>query len=100
MSFYLKKNAMKEVGKCPVMARLSIGKYSETTFSITITIPVSLWASGRATGKSLAAIEINRRLDEIRASAVRENVTADDVKNVLLGMAFGHSIYRAGQVVH
>ncbi|GHT70561.1 hypothetical protein AGMMS50239_39070 [Bacteroidia bacterium] len=46
VSFCLKKNEMKEDGKCPVMARLTVGK-SETTFSAKMTIPVSLWAAGR-----------------------------------------------------
>ena len=61
-------------------------------------VPQSRWTSGRATGKSVAAKEINNRLDEIRAmalniyteqSAVRDGVTADEVKGVLLGMASG-----------
>jgi integrase len=43
-------------------------------------------------------MEINRKLDELRASAlshwrelsaIRENVTAEEIKNLLLGMAFG-----------
>lgn len=98
VSFYLKRNETKKDGKSPVMARLSIGKFSETIFSAKMTVPADLWASGRATGKSHTANEINRQLDEIRASAlsyyrelsaVRENVTADEVKNLLLGMASG-----------
>lgn len=98
VSFYLKRNETKKDGKSPVMARLSIGKFSETIFSAKMTVPADLWASGRATGKSHTANEINRQLDEIRASAlsyyrelstVRENVTAEDVKNLLLGMASG-----------
>ena len=61
-------------------------------------VPQSRWTSGRAAGKSVAAKEINNRLDEIRAmalniyteqSAVRDGVTADEVKGVLLGMASG-----------
>lgn len=51
VSFYLKKNEMKEDAKYPVMARLKVGK-SETTFSAKMTVPVSLWASGRVIGKS------------------------------------------------
>jgi integrase len=63
-----------------------------------LTVPADLWASGRAKGKGKTAMDINRRLDEIRASAlshhrelsaVRENVTAEEVKTLLLGMAFG-----------
>ncbi|GAB6122543.1 site-specific integrase [Dysgonomonas termitidis] len=98
VSFYLKRNETKKDGKSPVMARLSIGKFSETIFSAKMTVPADLWASGRATGKSHTANEINRQLDEIRASAlsyyrelstVRDGVTAEDVKNLLLGMASG-----------
>ncbi len=98
VSFYLKRYETKKDGKSPVMARLSIGKSSEIIFSAKMTVPADLWASGRATGKSHTANEINRQLDEIRASAlshyrelsaVRENVTAEDVKNLLLGMASG-----------
>jgi hypothetical protein len=88
----------KKDGKSPIMARLSIGRFSETIFSAKMTIPADLWASGRATGKSHTANEINRQLDEIRASAlsyyrelsaVRDGITAEDVKNLLLGMASG-----------
>ena len=98
VSFYLKKNETKEDGRCPLMATLSIGKFSETTFSAKMNVPVSLWASGRATGKSHEAIEINQQLDDFRASAisiykelsaVKEKVTADEVKSLLLGMASG-----------
>ncbi|MFV0392066.1 MAG: hypothetical protein ACK5KP_09330 [Paludibacteraceae bacterium] len=43
VSFYLKKNETKDDGKCPVMARLTVGKSkSETTFSTKMTVPVSL----------------------------------------------------------
>lgn len=97
VSFYLKKNERKEDGKCPVMARLFIGT-SKVSFSTKMTISLSLWGAGRAVGKSQTANEINRKLDEIRASAlshyrelsaVREHVTAEEVKTLLLGMAFG-----------
>lgn len=101
VSFYLKKNEMKEDGKCPVMARLKVGK-SETTFSAKMTVPVSLWASGRATGKSHLAAAINGQLDAYRASAlthyeeqqaVKMKVTAEDIKSALLGMAFGQETF-------
>jgi integrase len=97
VTFYLKKNETKENGTCPVMARLTVGK-SEAVFSVKLNAPADLWASGRAKGKGKMATEINRRLDEIRASAlshhrelsaVRTRVKAEDVKTMLLGMAFG-----------
>lgn len=81
---------------CPVMAKLNVGKYSEAAFSAKLRVPQSMWNSGRASGKSVKAKEINNRLDEIRAmalgiytelSAVRDGVTAGDVKGLLLGMA-------------
>ncbi len=97
VSFYLKKNEIKEDGSCPVMVRLRVGT-TEEVFSAKLNVPADLWASGRAKGKSKTAIDINRRLDEIRASAlshhrelsaIRENVTAEEVKTLLLGMAHG-----------
>ena len=98
VSFYLKKSEADANGECPVMAKLNIGKYSEAAFSVKMKVPQSRWNSGRASGKSVAAKEINNRLDEIRAmalgiyseqSAVRDGVTAEEVKSILLGMASG-----------
>ena len=97
VAFYLKKNETNTEGRCPVMGRLTIGR-SESVFSAKMLAPCSLWTSGRAKGKSTETVEINRRLDELRASAisiyreqsaVRERVTAEEVKCLLLGMAFG-----------
>ncbi len=96
VAFYLKKNETNTEGRCPVMGRLTIG-CSECVFSAKMLAPLSLWTSGRAKGKSTEAVEINRRLDELRASAisiyreqsaVRERVTAEEVKCLLLGMAY------------
>ena len=90
VSFYLKKSEADASRNCPVMARLIVGKHSETAFSVKLRVPQSLWSSGRACGKSVAAREINSKLDEIRAtalgiyaemSAVREDVTAEEVKH-------------------
>lgn len=95
VSFYLKKSEADVKGNCPVMAWLIIGRDSETAFSVKLRVPESLWSSGRARGKSIAAREINSKLDEIRAtalgtyselSAVREDVTVEEVKHQLLGM--------------
>ena len=70
VSFYLKKSEADADGNCPVMAKLNVGKYSEAAFSVKMKVPQSRWTSGRATGKSVAAKEINNRLDEIRAMAL------------------------------
>lgn len=94
--FYLVKSGAYAGGNCPVMARLIVGRHSETAFSVKLRGPQSLWSSGRACGKSVAARDINNRLDEIRTaalgiyaeqSAIRESVTAEDVKPQLLGLA-------------
>lgn len=70
VTFYLKKSETNDDGRCPVMAQLSIGKYSEVAFRAKMLVPVSLWSSGRAAGKSREAAEINSQLDEMRASAL------------------------------
>jgi integrase len=97
VTFYLKRNEEKEDGTCPVMARLTV-RNTEAVFSAKMAVLADRWAAGRVAGKSKTASEINRKLDELRASAlahwrelsaVRENVTAEEVKNLLLGMAFG-----------
>ena len=55
VSFYLKKSEADADGNCPVMAKLNVGKYSEAAFSVKMKVPQSRWASGRASGKSMAA---------------------------------------------
>lgn len=98
VSFYLKKNERKKDGTCPIMAKLSVGKTSKTVFSIKVSIHENLWANGRAIGKSQRASLINQELDTLRGNAgilyreliaVREKVTARDVKYHLQGMAYG-----------
>lgn len=97
VSFYLKRTESDASGRCPVMARLAVGG-SKCVFGTKLTAPWSLWTSGRMKGKSAAAIDINRRLDEMRASAigicrelsvVHARVTAEEIKCWLLGMASG-----------
>lgn len=98
VSFYLKKSEMTDGGLCPVMGRINVGRYSEAAFSAKLTASPKAWILGRATGKSMASQQINRRLDEIRAaalsvyqelSAVHMRVSAEDVKCHIQGMAFG-----------
>jgi len=93
--FYLKVNETNAEGRCPIMGRLTVGR-SESVFSAKLSVPASLWASGRAKGKSAETVAINRQLDEYRASAlaiyreqsaVRKRVTAEEIKCLLLGMA-------------
>lgn len=89
---------MSEDGLCPVMGRINVGRYSEAAFSAKLSASPKAWMLGRATGKSSASREINRQLDEIRAgclsvykelSAVRMNVTADEVKCLIQGWLSG-----------
>lgn len=92
-----KVNESDATGRCPVMARLTVGR-SQCVFATKFSAPSSLWMFGRVKGKSAEANGINRRLDEMRASviaiyrelsATRKQVTAEEVKCRLLGMASG-----------
>lgn len=45
VSFYLKKSEADVDGNCPVMAKLSTGKYSEAAFSVKMKVSQSRWTS-------------------------------------------------------
>ncbi len=79
-----KVNESDATGRCPVMARLTVGR-SQCVFATKFSAPWSLWMSGRMKGKSAAAVEINRRLDEMRASviAIYRELSATDRKSVV-----------------
>lgn len=94
--FYLKRQAARKDGTVPVMGRITVDG-TQTQFSCKITIDPKVWdtKSGRATGRSAAAIEANRMLDNMRVSInkhyreimERDNyVTAEKVKNAFLGL--------------
>ncbi len=99
VTFYLKKSEMNDEGHCPVMAKLVVGKFSEAAFSAKMSVPALYCGHPDVPRvKSNAAREINRQLDDLRASAIsiydelsatRENVTAEEIRNLLLGRAFG-----------
>jgi integrase len=97
VNFYLKRNEEKADGTIPVLGRIRIGK-SMVQFSAKTSVPVSLWdtKSGRAIGKSKAALSVNAALDKIcvavhsayrELSVKKENVSASDVKNAFQGIA-------------
>ena len=67
--FYLKRQAARKDGTVPVMGRITVGG-TQTQFSCKITIDPKVWdiKSGRAIGRSAAAIEANRMLDNMRVS--------------------------------
>ncbi|GHT28706.1 hypothetical protein AGMMS49574_03550 [Bacteroidia bacterium] len=110
VNFYLKRNEEKADGTVPVLGRIRIGK-SMVQFSAKVSVPVSLWDtnSGRALGKSKAAISINASLDKICVAihsackdllVKKENVSAGEVKsafyyywNKLFMCSFLMSIY-------
>ena len=94
--FYLKRQAARKDGTVPVMGRITVDG-TQTQFSCKITIDPKIWdiKSGRAIGRSAAAIEANRMLDNMRVSINkhyreimdRDNyVTAEKVKNAFLGL--------------
>lgn len=67
--FYLRKTDEKKNGECPVIGKITIGK-DVVQFSAKLTAKASLWdiVSGRVTGKSKHATEINATLDKINVA--------------------------------
>lgn len=97
VTFYLKKNETRADGIAPVLGRIRIGK-SMVQFSAKVYIQEKLWdvKSGRAKGKSKAALNANAELDKLCVaihSAYKDlqlksdNVLAIDVKNAFQGIA-------------
>lgn len=97
--YYLRHKELKNDGSAPIMGRITIGK-SMVQFSAKCSVQVSLWdtKSARATGKSKAATELNRALDQTTLSihshckdllAKKEKVSAEEVKNAFQGIASG-----------
>ena len=97
VSFYLKRSEVKSDGTVPITGRITVGK-SMAQFSAKCSVQVSLWdtQSGRATGKSKTAAELNRALEKINLSihthykellAKKEKTTAAEVKNAFQGIA-------------
>lgn len=97
VTFYLKKNETRADGTVPVLGRIRIGK-SMVQFSAKVYVQEKLWdiQSGRAKGKSRAAVNANAELDKLCVaihSAYKDlklkndNVLAVDVKNSFQGIA-------------
>ena len=96
--FYLKRQVVKKDGTVPVMGRITVDG-TQTQFSCKVTANPKLWDTkgGRMTGKSMLALEVNRKLDKMRVSINkhyqeildRDNyVTAEKVKNAFLGLEY------------
>lgn len=97
VTFYLKKNETRADGTVPVLGRIRIGK-SMVQFSAKVYVQEKLWdiQSGRAKGKSRAAVNANAELDKLCVaihSAYKDlqlkndNILAVDVKNSFQGIA-------------
>ncbi len=94
--FYIKRNAAKKDGTVPVVARITIdGKIAQ--FNTKLSIIPQNWSieTGKATGRSREASEINSLLEEIKTrvhkiyhdlTAKYPTVTAEKVKNTFLGI--------------
>lgn len=96
--FYLKRQVVKKDGTVPVMGRITVDG-TQAQFSCKVTAIPKLWDTkgGRMTGKSMQALEVNRKLDKMRVSINkhyqeildRDNyVTAEKVKNAFLGLEY------------
>lgn len=96
--FYLKRQVVKKDGTVPVMGRITVDG-TQVQFSCKVTANPKLWDTkgGRMTGKSMQALEVNRKLDKMRVSINkhyqeildRDNyVTAEKVKNAFLGLEY------------
>ena len=67
--FYLKRQVVKKDGTVPVMGRITVDG-TQAQFSCKMTVNPNLWDTkgGRMTGKSMQALEVNRKLDKMRVS--------------------------------
>ncbi|MCP9539289.1 Arm DNA-binding domain-containing protein, partial [Prevotella copri] len=67
--FYLKRQVVKKDGTVPVMGRITVDG-TQAQFSCKTTANSDLWDTkgGRMIGKSMQALEVNRKLDKMRVS--------------------------------
>lgn len=67
--FYLKRQVVKKDGTVPVMGRITVDG-TQAQFSCKTTANPDLWDTkgGRMIGKSMQALEVNRKLDKMRVS--------------------------------
>ena len=98
--FYLKRDKQKTNGTVPIWCRITIDGQTGQFYTKSDILP-ELWdsKSAKATGKAKIVLEINDLLDSIKASLysvyydllTRENnVTAERVKNIFLGIETKH----------
>ncbi len=94
--FYLKKEKLKKDGTNPIMGRITVDG-TMAQFSCKLSCDPAIWEpkGGHAKGKTLAARNVNRELDKIKAAIVKHYqtimsrdsyATAEKVKNAFLGL--------------
>ena len=95
--FYINRTKVRKDGTCQLLCKISIDGQA-AQFGVKASIAPSLWEpeTGRATGRSANALEVNRAIGDLTEQieghyrAVRKNlgfVTAELVKNAVLGIA-------------
>ena len=94
--FFIKRNATKQSGKAPIIARITLdGKIAQ--ISTQLEIEPSLWniKHGKASGKAFEANHINNSIDSIKSTIFshyqnfrerKANITAEIIKNSFLGL--------------
>lgn len=94
--FFLKRDKQKKDGSIPLMCRITVDG-EETRFSMKIDVDPALWdvKTGKMTGRSAKAYEINGLLDNTKSVLNRiyhqeleriQSVSAEKVKNIFLGI--------------
>jgi site-specific recombinase XerD len=94
--FFLKRDKQKKNGSVPLMCRITVDG-EETRFSMKTDVDPALWdvKTGKMTGRSAKAYEINGLLDNTKSVLNRiyhqeleriQSVSAEKVKNIFLGI--------------
>jgi Site-specific recombinase XerD len=94
--FFLKRDKQKKDGSIPLMCRITVDG-EETRFSMKTDVDPALWdvKTGKMTGRSAKAYEINGLLDNTKSVLNRiyhqelermQSVNAEKVKNIFLGI--------------
>ena len=98
--FYVKRDKLKSDGTLPIMCRITIDG-EPSRFNTKVSVSPNIWDSKAAVaiGKSNEAVEVNAMLNTIKTSIYNvyhdlltkeNNVNAERVKNLFLGMEIKH----------
>ena len=83
--FYLRSNYINKEGKTPILIRIYLNKERLSLGSTGLSVNAQLWDSEKekVKGHSAEALEVNRKIEEIRADILtiykRLEVTVDDL---------------------